>query len=85
MISGPYRIPIVEFMNAQAVESLQHAQQAGEIITGLDGHPDQGIAHIEETHQHDALPFLENHWRTKNGLEPLQGTLGRSGRCQCLS
>ena len=29
-------------------KSLQHAQQAGEIITGLDGHPDQGIAAIEE-------------------------------------
>ena len=58
MISGPYRIPIVDFMNAQATESLQHAQQAGEIITGLDGHPNQGIAAIEETHQHDVHTIL---------------------------
>jgi len=39
-------------MNAQAAESLVHAQQAGEILTGLGGHPDQGIAPIEESHDH---------------------------------
>jgi len=58
MVSGPHRIPIVDFMKAQAVESLQHAQQAGEIITGLGGHPDQGIAPIEETHKHDIYTLL---------------------------
>jgi bacterioferritin len=58
MVSGPHRLPIVQFMNAQANESLVHAQQAGEIITGLDGHPDQGIAMIEETHQHDIHTLL---------------------------
>ena len=41
MVSGPNRIPIVEFLQAQANESLVHAQQAGELITGLDGHPSQ--------------------------------------------
>ena len=44
MVSGPNRIPIVEFLQAQATESLLHAQQAGELITGLDGHPSQKIA-----------------------------------------
>ena len=58
MVRGPYRAPIVQFMQGQAVESLQHAQQAGEILTGLDGHPDQGIAPIEETHQHDITTLL---------------------------
>ncbi|MEE2786262.1 MAG: ferritin-like domain-containing protein [Myxococcota bacterium] len=58
MVSGPHRLPIVQFMNAQAAESLAHAQQAGEIITGLDGHPNQGIAKIEETHQHDIHALL---------------------------
>ena len=58
MVSGPHRIPIVEFMKEQATESLQHAQQAGEIITGLGGHPDQGIAPIEETHKHDIYTLL---------------------------
>ena len=58
MVRGPYRIPIVEFMKAQATESLMHAQQAGEILTGLDGHPNQGIAQIEETHKHDIYSLL---------------------------
>ena len=47
MVSGPNRIPIVEFLQAQANESLVHAQQAGELITGLDGHPSQKIAKIK--------------------------------------
>ena len=41
MVTGPYRIPIVQFMKEQAQESLDHAQQAGELITGLNGHPNQ--------------------------------------------
>ena len=31
VITGPNRLPLVEFMKAQAAESLLHAQQAGEI------------------------------------------------------
>ena len=58
MVSGPHRIPIVDFMKAQANESLLHAQQAGEILTGLEGHPRQGISEIEETHQHDLMTIL---------------------------
>ena len=58
MVRGPHRLPIVDFMRGQATESLVHAQQAGEIITGLDGHPNQGIAHIEETHRHDIHALL---------------------------
>lgn len=53
VITGPNRLPLVAFMQAQASESLVHAQQAGEILTGLGGHPEQGIAPIEETHDHD--------------------------------
>ena len=49
MVSGPHRIPIVDFLKEQANESLLHAQQAGEILTGLDGHPTQNIAKIKET------------------------------------
>ena len=52
MVSGPNRIPIVEFLQAQATESLLHAQQAGELITGLDGHPSQKIAKIKESNRH---------------------------------
>ena len=43
---------IVEFLKEQANESLQHAQQAGELLTGLDGHPSQKIAKIVETNNH---------------------------------
>jgi bacterioferritin len=59
MARGPYRGPIVQFMQSQAQESLQHAQQAGEILTGLGGHPDQGIAPIEESHEHDITTLLK--------------------------
>ena len=59
MVSGPYRIPIVDFMKAQANESLLHAQQVGEILTGLNGHPTQRIAPIEESNQHSIKAILQ--------------------------
>ena len=52
MVRGPNRIPIVDFFKAQASESLIHAQQAGEILTGLEGHPTVTVAPIQESHQH---------------------------------
>jgi bacterioferritin len=59
MVSGPYRLPIVSFLKEQATESLLHAQQAGEKIAGLDGHPSQKIAKIEETNRHSIKDILE--------------------------
>ena len=59
MVSGPYRLPIVSFLKDQAAESLLHAQQAGEKIAGLDGHPSQKIAKIEETNRHSIKDILE--------------------------
>ena len=59
MVSGPHRIPIVGFLKEQANESLLHAQQAGEILTGLDGHPTQKIAKIKETNRHTIKDILE--------------------------
>jgi bacterioferritin len=59
MVTGPNRIPIVAFFKAQASESLIHAQQVGEILTGLEGHPSQRIAPIEETYQHSVRNILE--------------------------
>jgi bacterioferritin len=58
MVTGPNRIPIVQFLKAQATESLLHAQQAGEIITGLSGHPSLRITPIEETHKHSIYDIL---------------------------
>jgi bacterioferritin len=59
MVTGPNRIPIVDFFKAQAGESLLHAQEAGEIITGLEGHPSQRISAIEETHRHSVQDLLQ--------------------------
>ena len=59
MVSGPYRLPIVTFLKEQAAESLMHAQLAGEKIAGLDGHPSQRIAKIEETNRHSIKDILE--------------------------
>ena len=59
MVSGPYRLQIVTFLKEQAEESLLHAQLAGEKIAGLDGHPSQKIAKIEETNRHTIKDILE--------------------------
>ena len=71
VITGPNRLPLVDFMNAQAEESLLHARQAGEILTGLGGHPDQGIGAIEESHDHSIETILKEsiaHERRALGL-----------------
>ena len=59
MVTGPNRIPIVDFFKMQATESLTHAQQVGEILTGLEGHPSLKIAPMEETFQHSVKNILE--------------------------
>ena len=59
MVIGPNRIPIVQFFKAQATESLLHAQQVGEILTGLEGHPTQKIAPIEESYKHSVQDILQ--------------------------
>ena len=59
MVTGPYRIPIVTFLQEQANESLAHALQAGEYITGFGGHPSQNISTIQENHDHSVRQILE--------------------------
>ena len=59
VITGPNRLPLVTFMQGQAAESLLHAQQAGEILTGLGGHPESGIAPIAQSHNHDIEEILQ--------------------------
>jgi bacterioferritin len=58
MVTGPNRLPIVDFMKAQAAESLTHAQQVGEILTGLSGHPSLRVAPLEETFKHSLRDIL---------------------------
>ena len=58
MVFGYNRIPIVSWLRAQADESLLHAQEAGELITQLGGHPSLGIGPLLETHSHDIGDIL---------------------------
>ena len=58
MIFGYTRIPIVSWFRAEATESLTHAQQAGEMITRLGGHPSLAIGPLLETHEHDIGQIL---------------------------
>ena len=58
MVFGYNRIPIVSWMHGQATESLSHANEAGELITHLDGHPSLGIGSLLETHRHDIGDIL---------------------------
>ena len=59
MVTGRDRLSLTQFFKEQATESLLHAQQAGELIAGLDGHPSQKIAKIEETNRHSIRDILE--------------------------
>ena len=59
MVVGPHRLPIVQFLKDQANESLIHAQQAGELLTGLEGHPSQKIAEIVETNNHSIKDIFQ--------------------------
>ena len=58
MVTGPNRLILDKFFKGQASESLQHAQQAGELLTGLGGHPSQKIPKIEETNKHTINDLL---------------------------
>lgn len=58
MVYGYSRIPIVSWMRSQATESLGHANEAGELITHLGGHPSLGIGPLLETHRHDIGDIL---------------------------
>lgn len=40
-------------MREQADEGLRHAQEAGELVTHLGGHPSLAIGPLLETHKHD--------------------------------
>lgn len=58
MVYGYNRIPIVSWFRDQATESLNHANQAGELVTGLGAHPSLSIGRILETHKHDIRDIL---------------------------
>ena len=58
MVNGYSRSPITSWLRDQASESLTHANQAGELITNLGGHPSLAIGPLLETHNHDIGTIL---------------------------
>lgn len=58
MIFGHNRIPICKWLREQAAESLTHAQEVGERVTSLGGHPSLKIGKLLETHKHGVNDIL---------------------------
>ena len=58
MVYGYNRIPIVDWMNANANEGLLHAHRAGELVTMMGGHPSLKIGPLLETEKHDIGDIL---------------------------
>jgi bacterioferritin len=67
MAYGYGRIPIVSWLRSQADESLLHAQEAGELITQLEGNPSLGIGPLLEAHTHDVSAILEESLKHEEG------------------
>ena len=59
MIFGYNRIPIVNWFREQSAESLRHAEESGEMITHLGGHPSLKIGDLLETYNHNISDILE--------------------------
>lgn len=59
MVYGYARIPIVKWFREQATESLAHADEVGEWVTSLNGHPSLKIGKLLETHKHSIRDILD--------------------------
>lgn len=71
MVYGYGRIPIVKWLRSQTDESLLHAQEAGEMVTALGGHPSLAIGKLLESEKHDTGDILREsleHEREALGL-----------------
>lgn len=83
MVYGFGRIPIIKWLRQQADEGLRHAQEDGELITHLGGHPSLAIGELLETHKHDMGDILReslDHEGFARNLyvQLLDGVAGRS-------
>ena len=77
MVYGYSRIPIVSWLRGEADESMRHAQEAGEWVTHLGGHPSLGIGKLLETHKHDMGDILrESMEHEGRGLQAYIDLLG---------
>lgn len=69
MVFGHSRIPIVGWLREQASEGLNHAHEAGELITHFGEHPSLKIGQLLETQQHEINDILlESLEAEKHGL-----------------
>lgn len=59
MIFGHNRIPICSWLRGQAKESLMHADQIGEHITSIGGHPSLKIGKLLESNKHKINDILQ--------------------------
>ena len=77
MVFGYTRIPIVSWLRGQAMESLTHAQQAGELVTHYGEHPSLAIGDLLETQKHDIGDILrESMEHERHGLGLYKELLG---------
>jgi bacterioferritin len=58
MVFGHSRIPIVSWLRAEASTSLNHANEAGELVTHFGEHPSLKIGGLLETHKHGINDIL---------------------------
>ena len=65
LVFGFGRIPIVSWLQAQASESLLHAQQAGEMITLLGAYPVLAIGPLPDNGQHDIGSIMRESLETE--------------------
>jgi len=77
MVYGYSRIPIVSWLRSQADESLLHAQEAGELVTALGGHPSLGVGKLLEMERHDIGDILREAMEHEQGALALYGDLLR--------
>ncbi|MFN7453242.1 MAG: bacterioferritin [Pseudobdellovibrionaceae bacterium] len=71
MVFGHNRIPICSWLRGQANESLAHANQIGEHVTALGGHPSLKIGKLLESDKHkinDILKESLEHEKIQVGL-----------------
>jgi len=58
MIFGHNRIPIVSWLRGEATTCLEHANEAGELVTHYGEHPSLKIGALLETHKHGISDIL---------------------------